>query len=282
MYRRENLWPRLLKIKYNDLYNMSIHNLAVVSKGARLGENVTIEPFANIYEDVEIGDNCWIGSGAIIMNGARIGNNCKIFPGAVIAGEPQDLKFNGEYSTVQIGARTTIRECATVNRGSAAKGTTIVGEDCLLMAYTHVAHDCIIGNRCVLVNYSGIAGEVEIGDWSILGGGTMIHQFVKVGEHVMFRGGSLVGKDVPPYIIAGREPLSYCGLNTVGLRRRGFQNDKINEIQDIYRVLFNQGMNYADAIRYIEENFGATEERDTIINFVRSSKRGILKGLLDE
>ncbi len=261
---------------------MNIHPLSFVHPDAKLGENVVIEPFANISADVQIGNNCWIGSGAIIMDGARIGNDCRIFPGAVIAGIPQDLKFNGEYSLAQIGDRTTVRECATVNRGSASKGTTLVGTDCLLMAYTHVAHDCVVGNHCVLVNYSGIAGEVSLGDWTILGGGTMIHQFVKVGEHVMFRGGSLVGKDVPPYIIAGREPLAYCGLNTVGLRRRGFGNDKINEIQDIYRVLFNQGMNYADAIRFIEDNFDATEERNTIIEFVRSSKRGILKGLLDD
>ncbi len=256
--------------------------LAYVHPDAKIGKGVVIEPFATVGGDVEIGDGSWIASGAHLLDGSRIGANCKIFHGAVISGIPQDLKFNGEYTTVHIGDNTMVRECATVNRGTSAKQTTRVGKDCLLMAYTHVAHDCVVGDRCIMVNYSGIAGEVVLGDWAILGGGTVVHQFVEIGEHVITRGGSLVGKDIPPYVIAGREPLAYCGINAVGLRRRGFSNDKVNELQDIYRALFNQGMNYSVAIQYIEENFPVTEERDRIIEFVRNSKRGIIKGLLDD
>ena len=260
---------------------MSIHQMSVVHPKARIGKDVVIEAFCSIEEDVEIGDKTVIKSGAYIMNGARIGKDCLIYPGAVISGIPQDLKFKGEYSLAIIGDHTTIRECATISRGTVAKGKTVVGSHCLLMAYTHVAHDCEVGNHCILVNNSSIAGEVVVGDWTILGGGTMVHQFVHIGEHVMFRGGSLVGKDVPPYVLAGRDPLSYCGVNSVGLRRRGFTNEKINEIQDIYRTLFNQGMNYSEAIVYIENNYLQTVERDQIIQFVRSSARGIIKGMLD-
>lgn len=260
---------------------MSIHAFANVHPKARIGNEVTIEAFCSIEEDVEIGDNTVIKSGAYIMNGARIGNNCLVYPGAVISGIPQDLKFKGEYSLARIGDNTTIRECATINRGTASKGETVVGNHCLLMAYTHVAHDCVVGDHCILVNNSSIAGEVEIGNWTILGGGTMVHQFVHIGEHVMFRGGSLVSKDVPHYVLAGRDPLSYCGVNSVGLRRRGFSNEKINEIQDIYRTLFNQGMNYSEAIAHIESNYPQTPERDNIIQFVRTSSRGIIKGMLD-
>jgi UDP-N-acetylglucosamine acyltransferase len=237
-----------------------------------------IEPFATIAKDVIIGDNCWIGPNAVIMDGARLGCGCKIFPGAVIAAIPQDLKFKGEYTTVEIGNNNTIRECVTINRGTSAKGKTIVGDNCLVMAYVHIAHDCELGNNIVLVNNVGLAGEVIVDDWAILAGATVVHQFVHIGCHAFIAGGSKVSKDVPPYVKAARDPLAYVGLNSLGLRRRGFSNEKINEIQDIYRTIFQKGLNYSDACEFIETNMNATPERDEIVAFVRGSKRGIMKG----
>lgn len=245
---------------------------------AKIGENVTIEAFATVAKDVEIGDNTWIGPNAVIFDGARIGKGCRIFPGAVISAVPQDLKFKGEYTTAHVGDNTTIRECVTVNRGTSAKQKTVVGSNCLIMAYAHVAHDVQIGNNCILVNYVGLAGEVEVDDWAILGGGTVVHQFVRIGTHAMISGGSKVGKDVPPYTKAAREPLAYVGINSIGLRRRNFTNEQINEIQNIYRVLFQGNMNNSKALEYIEANLPANTERDEIVAFVRNSKRGIMKG----
>ena len=255
-----------------------IHHLACVHPDARIGENVVIEPFVNIAKDVVIGDGTYVMSNAVILEGSRIGKNCRIFPGAVIAGIPQDLKFEGEYTTVEIGDNTTIRECVTVNRGTKTKQKTVVGDNCLLMAYAHIAHDVCIGSNCVIVSHTGIAGEVEIDDWAIIGGGTMIHQFVRIGVHAMIGGGSKVRKDVPPYVRAAREPLTYVGVNSIGLRRRGFSNNKIWELQDIYRDLYQKDMNHSEALKYIEENYPQSEERDSVINFVRNSKRGIMKG----
>ena len=259
-----------------------IHQLACVHPEARIGENVVIDPFVNIAKDVMIGDGTYVMSNAVIMEGARIGKNCKIFPGAVIAGIPQDLKFDGEYTTVEIGDNTTIRECVTINRGTKAKHKTVVGKNCLLMAYAHVAHDVIIGDNCILVSHTGIAGEVEIGDWAIISGGSLVQQFVRIGAHAMIGGACSVRKDVPPYVRAARDPISFVGVNSIGLRRRGFTNDKIWEIQDIYRELYQKGMNHTDALRYIEENYPQSEERDNIINFVRNSKHGIMKGYVSE
>ena len=258
-----------------------IHQLSCVHAEAQIGENVTIEAFAHVAKDVVIGDGTHIMSNAVIMDGARIGKNCKIYPGAVIAGEPQDLKFDGEYTVVEIGDNTTIRECVTINRGTKTKGKTVVGSNCMLMAYAHVAHDTKIGNNCVIVSHTGIAGEVEIDDWAIIGGGTMIHQFVRIGAHVMIGGASGVRKDVPPYVKAARDPLTYVGVNSIGLRRRGFSNEKIWEIQDIYRELYQKDMNHGEALKYIEEHYPRSEERDNVINFVRNSKRGIMKGYVN-
>ena len=258
-----------------------IHQFACVHPDARIGENVIIEPFVNIAKDVVIGDGTHIMSNAVIMDGARIGKNCKIFPGAVISAVPQDLKFVGEYTTVEIGDNTTIRECVTVNRGTQTRTKTVVGNDCLLMAYAHVAHDVFIGNNCVIVSHTGIAGEVEIDDWAIVGGGTMIHQFVRIGAHAMIGGASKVRKDVPPYVLAARDPLAYAGVNSIGLRRRGFTNEKIWELQEIFRELYQKDMNNREALKYIEENYPQSEERDKVINFVRDSKRGIMKGYSD-
>ena len=255
--------------------------LSNIHPKAVIGENVTISPFVTIEKNVIIGDNTYIYPNVVILNGARIGKNCKIFPGAVIAAIPQDLKFRGEETTAEIGDNTTIRECVTVNRGTVAKGRTIVGSDCLLMAYSHIAHDCLLKDFIILGNATQLAGEVEIDDYAILSGGTLVHQFSKIGMHAMTQGGSKVSKDVPPYIIVGREPITYYGINIVGLRRRGFDNEKISAIQEIYRTLYQSGMNNKDAVKFIEENIPASKEKEIIITFIANSQRGIVRGYLE-
>lgn len=255
-----------------------IQPLSYIHSEAKIADNVVIEPFACVHKNVEIGAGTWIGSHVTIMEGARIGRNCRIFPGAVISGIPQDLKFAGEETFVEIGDRTVIREYVTISRGTRERGTTTIGSNCLLMAYVHVAHDCNIGNHCILVNAVQIAGHVAVGDWAIIGGSTSVHQFVKIGSHSMVAGGSLVRKDVPPFTKAAREPLSYSGINSIGLRRRGFDNDKINEIQEIYRHIYLKGLNNSKALDVVELQMPVSKERDEIINFIRSSDRGIMKG----
>src|SRR6204780_1601382 len=244
---------------------------------AEVADTVVIEPFVTISKDVIIDEGTWIGSNVTIMEGARIGKNCRIYPGAVASADPQDLKFDGEDTTVEIGDNTTIREFVTVHRGTKDRWTTKVGKNCMILAYSHIAHDCIIGDNCILSNNSQVAGHVVLGDWVILGGMCAIHQFVKVGSHVFIGGGSLVGKDIPPYIKAARLPLSYAGVNSVGLKRRGFTIDKINHILDIYRVIYNKGMNTSQALEFLEEEFPASDERDEIIGFIRERRRGIIK-----
>ena len=237
-----------------------------------------IEPFSYIAGDVEIGDGTWIGPNVTIMGGARIGRKCRIFPGAVISAIPQDMKYAGEESTVEIGDNTTIRECVTVNRGTKVACKTVVGNNTLLMAYVHVAHDCVVGNNCILVNSVGLAGEVIIDDWAILGGTTVVHQYVKIGGHVMIGGGSKVRKDVPPYVKTDRDPLIYLGINSIGLTRRNFSKEKIEEIHEIYRWIYQKGLNYTQAMEKIENEMPATPERDYILSFIKESKRGIIKG----
>ena len=257
------------------------HNLISVHPEAVIGENVSISPFVTIDKNVVIGDNTSIYPNAVILSGARIGANCRIFPGAVISGIPQDLKFQGEETTCEIGDNTTIRECVTVNRGTVAKGKTVVGSNCLLMAYSHIAHDCILKDNIIIGNATQLAGEVEIDDYAILSGGILIHQFCKIGKHAMIQGGSRASKDIPPYIIAGREPITYSGVNIIGLRRRGFSNDQISAIQEIYRTLYQSGYNNSEAIRFIEANLPDSEEKKEIITFVINSQRGILRGYLE-
>lgn len=251
--------------------------LAYVHPGAKVAQNVVIEPFVTIQNDVEIGEGTWIGPNVTIFSGARIGKNCKIYPGAVIAAEPQDLKFKGEYTTVEIGDNTVIRECVTINRGTTDKNKTVVGSNCLIMAYVHIAHDCMVGNYVILANGVQLAGHIILGDYVFVGGTSAVHQFVNIGPHAMVAGGSLVRKDVPPFVKAAREPLSYAGVNSIGLRRRGFSSDKIEEIQDIYRILYLSGLNNTSAIDKVELEYAATAERDEIINFIRNSERGIIK-----
>lgn len=252
--------------------------LAYIHPAAKIAPSVVIDPFVTIEQNVEIGEGTWIGSNVTIMEGARIGKNCKIYPGAVIAGIPQDLKFRGEETLAIIGDNTTLRECVTINRGTASKGRTVVGSNCLIMAYSHVAHDCVVGDNVIISNATQIAGEVVVDNFAVIGGGTLIHQFCHIGPHVMIQGGALVNKDIPPYVKAAREPISYAGVNSIGLRRRGFTSETIREIQDIYRYLYLSGYNNSDAVERIEAELPATKERDEIILFVRNSKRGIIKG----
>lgn len=254
--------------------------LAYVHPEAKVAKNVVIEPFVNIEKNVEICEGTWIGSNVTIMEGARIGKNCKIFPGAVISAIPQDLKYAGEDTIVKIGDNTTIREFVTINRGTKANMETIVGNNCLLMAYVHIAHDCIVGNNVIMANAATLAGHIEIDDYAIIGGLSAVHQFVKIGKHTMISGGALIRKDVPPYVKAGREPVSYIGVNSIGLRRRGYTQDQINNIQDIYRELFLKGMNVTQAVTYIEANMPITAERDEILSFILNSQRGLMKGYL--
>lgn len=252
--------------------------LAYIHREAKIARNVVIEPFVTISKNVVIEEGSWIGSNVTIMEGARIGKNVKIFPGAVVSAVPQDLKFGGEDTTLEIGDNTVIRECATLNRGTDATNKTVIGKNCLIMAYTHVAHDCVIGDNCILVNAVQLAGHVTIDDWAIIGGAAAVHQFVNIGAHTMVSGGSLVRKDVPPYTKAGREPLSFAGINSVGLRRRGFTNEKIAEIQEIYRYIFLKGLNNSKALDLVELEMTPSKERDEIINFFRNSDRGVMKG----
>ncbi|MGL5637025.1 MAG: acyl-ACP--UDP-N-acetylglucosamine O-acyltransferase [Bacteroidales bacterium] len=254
--------------------------LAYIHPEAKIAPNVVIEPFVTIDKNVVIEEGTRIGSNVTILEGARIGKNCVIFPGAVIAAVPQDLKFNGEDTVAIIGDNTTIRECVTINRGTSAKGKTVVGSNCLLMAYTHIAHDCKIGNNVIMSNCVQVAGEVQVDDYAVIGGGSLVHQFVHIGSHAMIQGGSLITKDVPPFIKAGRSPLSYAGVNSIGLRRRAYDNEKIREIQDIYRYLYQSGLNNSDAIERIEAELTTSPERDEIILFVKNSQRGIIKGYI--
>jgi UDP-N-acetylglucosamine acyltransferase len=255
-----------------------ISNLAFVSPGAIIGNDVSIDPFAYIAGNVIIGDETWIGPGAAVMDGARIGRNCKIFPSSVVAGIPQDMKFKGEDTTAEIGDRVILREGVTVNRGTAAAGKTVIGNNCLIMAYAHVGHDCFIGNNCIIGNNCGLAGEVKVDDWAILSGGVLVHQFSHIGGYVIIGGGSKVRTDVPPFIKADRDPLCYLGLNAVGLSRRNFGKQRIDEIHNIYRIIYQSKRNTSQAVEYIEKEFEPSPDRDLILDFIRKSERGIIRG----
>ncbi len=254
-----------------------ISPLAHISPDAVLGNNVTIDPFAVIHDDVKIGDDTHVMSHAVIMGGTVIGKSCLIFPGAVLGAVPQDLKFVGEKTTVEIGDHTTIRECVTINRGTQDKWKTVVGSHCLLMAYAHVAHDCIMGDHVILANSVQLAGHVEVGDYAIIGGLSGVAQFTRIGAHTYVAGHSVINKDVPPFIKAGRSPISFAGVNSVGIHRRGFSNDTINTILEIYRIIYNKGLNTSQALEYIEQHLPLCDEKNLIVSFIKSSKRGIIK-----
>ena len=251
---------------------------AYIHPAAKIHPSVVIDPFVSIDQNVEIGEGTHIGSNVTIMEGARIGKHCNIFPGAVISGIPQDLKFNGEETTAEIGDYTTIRECVTVNRGTASRGKTTVGSRCLIMAYSHIAHDCKIGDNVIMSNATQVAGEVVVDNFAVIGGGTLIHQFCHLGEHVMIQGGAHINKDIPPFVKAGRDPIAFTGINSIGLRRRNFNNDQIRDLQAIDRYLYLSRLNVSDAVDRIEAELPATPERDLIIEFIRNSKRGIVRG----
>ncbi len=254
-----------------------ISSLAHIHKEAQIGTSVRIDPFAVIEEGAVIGSDTHIMSHAVVMRNSILGNGCRIFPGAVIGAIPQDLKFDGEETFVEIGDNTTIREFVTVNRGTKDKWKTTVGNNCLLMAYCHIAHDCIVGNHAVIANTVQLAGHVEVGDYAILGGMAAAIQFAKIGAHSYIAGGTEIIKDIPPYIKAGRHPLSYVGVNSVGLQRRGFGSERINGILEIYRTIYTRGLNITQATSFIESELPDTEEKNEILQFIKNSKRGILK-----
>ena len=230
-----------------------------------------------IDKNVVIGDNNTIMPNANILYGSRIGNNNRIFPGAVIGAIPQDLKFKGEETTAEIGDNNTIRENVTINRGTAAKGKTVVGSNNLLMEGVHVAHDAIIGNGCIIGNSTKFAGEIVIDDYSIISASVLMHQFCRVGGYGMIQGGSRFSKDIPPYIIAGRDPIAYCGINTVGLRRRGFSNEMIENIHNTYRIIYNSGKNVSEALEQVKQEIPMSPEIEYIISFIENSRRGIIR-----
>ena len=255
---------------------MEIHQFAVVHPDAKIGENVKIGPFVTIDANVEIGDGTIIDSGAVVRSGARIGKNCHIHANAVVGDIPQDLKFQGEDTVAIIGDNTVIREFVTIHRGTASRGKTVVGNNCLIMAYCHVAHDCVVGNHVIMSNSAQLAGEVEVADWAIIGGGALVHQFTHIGCHVMIQGGALVNKDIPPYCMAARYPIAYEGVNKVGLHRRDYTSEQIDAIADVYRTIYDSGLNITQSLEEAMK-LPASAERDIILDFVRNSKRGIVR-----
>ncbi len=255
----------------------NIHKTAVVSPKAELGENVTIGPFAVIEDKVQIGDGSSIGSHAVLADGAVLGENVRIFSGAVISTVPQDLKFGGEETQVIIGDGTTIREYVTVNRGTDYHWKTVVGKNCLLMAYSHVAHDCIIGDNVIMANSVNLAGHIEIGDFAILGGLVPVHQFVKIGCHAMAGGGYRVPMDIVPYSLSAGYPLKIAGLNAIGLKRRGFSKETIKALQQAYKFLFSGDLNTSQAVERIEAEVEKTHEVKIMLDFISKSERGLTK-----
>lgn len=259
---------------------MEQHNLSYIHPDAKIADNVKIGPFVTIEADVEIGEGTEIHSGAVILNGSRIGRNCRIHSSAVIGGVPQDLKFKGEKTLAIIGDNTVIREFATINRGTASKGKTVIGNNCLIMAYCHVAHDCCIGDRVIMSNAVQLAGEVRVDDAAVIGGGSLIHQFCHLGRNIMLQGGALVNKDIPPFVKAAREPISYVGLNTVGLHRNHFTEEEIKQISDVYRLLYLSELNVTNALKLIKETLPESDLRNEVIDFVANSERGIIRSAI--
>ncbi len=256
-------------------------NLSFVHPEAKIGANVTIGNFVTIEKDVVIGDGTVIMPNAVICEGARIGKNCRIFPGAVISGIPQDLKFKGEITTAEIGDNTTLREGVTISRGTASRGKTVIGSNCLIMAYTHVGHDCVLGNNIIISNATQLAGEVEVDDYAVISGGVLVHQFTRIGAHTMIQGGSRLGKDIPPYITVGRDPVCFVGLNSIGLRRKGYTVEQIDNIQHIYRFIYQSGLNISQGIEMVEKELADSAEKKLVLDFIKSSSRGVVRGTMD-
>lgn len=257
-----------------------ISKLANIHPEAKIGKNVKIESFTTIYEDVVIGDGTVVGPSVTIYPGARIGENCQIFPGAVISAVPQDLKFHGEYTTTEIGDNSVIRECVTIHRGTDDRQKTKVGKNCLLMCYVHIAHDCFIGDNVIIANNTNLAGHVTVGDFAIIEGMVGIQQFVSIGDHAFVAGMTSVRKDVPPFIRAAREPLSYAGVNSIGLRRRGMEDKTVKSIEDLYRILFVLNNSVSKGVRQVEKELDSSEIITRVIDFIKKSEKGIIKGLI--
>lgn len=270
----------MYKIKSIQNHSPGISALADIHPDAELGFGAEVASFATIEDDVVIGEGCHIGAKATILSGVRIGRNCHIFPGAVIGAIPQDLKFRGEYTQMIIGDHTTIREYVTINRGTQAGRQTVIGDNGLIMAYTHIAHDCIIGNNVIIANATQLGGEVVVDDFANLSAAVLVHQFTRIGKHAMVQGGSKVNKDVPPYVIAGREPVSFSGINSIGLRRKGFSKEEIRFINSLYRVIYLQDMNTTQAVEHILSHFPASKIRNEVVRFITDSSRGIIRGAL--
>ncbi len=256
------------------------HPLSVISPKAQLHESVEVGPFSIIHENVSIGEGTKIHSNVALYPGTIIGNNCEVYPGAVIGVIPQDLKFEGENTTVEIGNNTIIRECVTIHRGTKDKWKTSIGNNCLLMTYVHVAHDCQIGNNVILASYTGLSGHVTIDDFAILEGKVAAQQFAHIGRHAFVGGASLVRKNIPPFIKAAREPLMFAGVNSVGLRRRGFSDEEIKTIEDIYRIIYIQNSNVSKALEIVKETIVPSEIRDEIIHFIEGSDKGVIRGMI--
>lgn len=257
---------------------MQISDKSNIHPGAKIGKNVEVDAFASIHDGAIIGDGCWIGSNAVIFSGVTIGENCKIFPGAVIGADPQDLKYKGEDTFVEIGNNVTIREYCTINKGTIAYGKTVIEDNCLLMAYVHIAHDCHIKNDCIIANSVNFAGHVIVGSHVYIGGMVAIQQFVNIGGHSYVAGATLVRKDVPPYVKAAREPISYIGINRIGLERRGFPSESIHRIQEIYRYLYVKGWNTSKSLDHIKEQLPESDEKSEILQFIDNSEKGLMRG----
>jgi len=257
-----------------------ISKLASVSSDTKIADDVIVEPFTSIYEDVEIGKGSHIGPNVTIYPGTRIGENVKVFPGAVLGAVPQDLKFGGEYTTAEIGDNTTIRECVTIHRGTTDKLKTVVGKNCLIMGYVHIAHDCTLGNNVILANYVGLSGHVQIEDYAILEGKVAAQQFMHIGAHAFIAGASLIRKNVPPFVRAAREPLSFAGVNAVGMRRRNFSEEDVKLIEDIYRIIFVQNNNITKGLQSLNDELPDSELKKMVVDFIKNSEKGIIRGLL--
>jgi len=257
-----------------------ISTLAQISPKAQIGKNVEIGPFSTLYEDVEIGDNTKIHPNVVIYPGARIGRHCEIYPGAVISAVPQDLKFEGEQTTVAIGDHTVIRECVTVHRATKDKWVTRIGSNCLIMAYVHIAHDCQIGNGVILASYVGLSGHCIVDDFAILEGSVGTQQFMKIGKHAFLAGGTLIRKDVPPYVKAAREPITFAGVNSIGLRRKGFEDSAIREIEEVYRTIFVLNSSVSKGVKAVREQLLESVYAQEIIAFIESSDKGIIRGMI--
>lgn len=257
-----------------------ISPLAQISDKAQLGVNVEIGPFTVIHDDVIIGDNTKIHSNVVLYPGTRLGKNCEVYPGAVISAIPQDLKFEGEQTTVEIGDHSIIRECVTIHRATKDKWVTRVGSRCLIMAYVHVAHDCQIGNGVILASYVGLSGHCIIDDYAILEGSVGTQQFMRVGKHAFLAGATLVRKDVPPYVKAAREPITFAGVNSIGLRRKGFSDEQVREIEDVYRTIFVLNANVSKGVQAVKEQMPDSAFAKEIIEFIESSDKGIIRRMI--